>query len=121
MKIDFTDRELAVMNILWEEGSATVHEALDAIGEDMLYTSLLTVFQTLEKKGYARHEKEGRAYRYFPTVEREEAERSALSYVMDRVFKDSPERLMTRLLEERRLSREEADELIGMLDLEAAD
>lgn len=121
MDIDFTDRELAVMNILWEEGSATVHEALDVLDQDILYTSLLTVFQTLEEKGYARHEREGRAYRYYPTVDREDAERSALSYVMSRVFKDSPERLLSRLIEERHLSREEADELIGMLDVETED
>lgn len=121
MGIEFSDRELMVMNVLWDEGSATVHEALDTLEEDYLYTSLLTVFQTLEEKGYVRHEKEGRAYRYFPKIEREDAERSVLSYVMTRVFKGSPERLMNRLMEEKGISGEEADQLRALLDSRSED
>lgn len=116
MDIDFTDRELAVLNVLWERGSATVHEALDELEEDLLYTSALTVFQSLEEKGFVRHEKEGRAYRYFPKLEREEAERSTLSYVMSRVFDDSPERLLTRLVEGSSLADEEVRRLREILD-----
>jgi predicted transcriptional regulator len=121
MAIGFTDRELAVMNVLWDEGSATVHEALDILEEDYLYTSLLSVFQTLEDKGRVSHEREGRAYRYFPEIEREEAERSVLSYVMSNVFRGSPERLLSRLLEDEEISRREAEELRGLLDPEAED
>lgn len=44
-----------------------------------------------------RHEREGRAYRYYPTVAREEAERSALSHLMPRLFENSPRRLIRAL------------------------
>lgn len=109
------------MNVLWDEGSATVHEALDVLEEDYLYTSLLTVFQTLEDNGYVTHEREGRAYRYYPEIEREDAERSVLTYVMSNVFQGSPERLLNRLLEDEGISRQEADELRDLLDSEAED
>lgn len=121
MEIDFTDRELRMMNILWEEGSATVREALEELDDDdLMYTSVLTVFQALEKKGYVRHEKEGRAYRYYPEVGREEAERSALGYVMCRVFKNSPERLLRRLAEVESIPSERVNRLRRILEGDAS-
>jgi BlaI family transcriptional regulator, penicillinase repressor len=71
--IYFPPRELEVMSILWRLGSATVAEARDALDEPLAYTSVLSALQTLEEKGYVRHEPEGRAYRYFPTIGAERA------------------------------------------------
>lgn len=85
----FTDRQLDVMNILWDRGSATVREAKDLIDDELAYTSVLTVFQTLEEDGNVRHEKEGKAYRYYPLVSREQAGRKAVIYVLRRVFDGS--------------------------------
>ncbi len=116
MSITFTDRELEIMNILWDEGSATVKEARKVVGEDTPYTSVLSIFQTLEQKGHIRHEREGRAYRYYPLVEREEAGKKALRYVLDRLFKGSPEALVTSLVSDRKVSQEEVEELRAILD-----
>ena len=69
----FPPRELEVMSVLWRLGSATVAEVRDALGDALAYTSVLSALQTLEEKGYVRHEPEGRAYRYFATVEAERA------------------------------------------------
>lgn len=97
MDIDFSDRELAVMNVLWNEGSATVHEVRDQMEDPPHYTSVLSVCQRLEEEESVRHEKEGRAYRYYPIVTREDAERSALSHLMPRLFRNSPRRLIRAL------------------------
>lgn len=121
MKIDFTERELRMMNILWEEGSATVREAKEILDDDLMYTSILTVYQTLEEKGHVRHEREGRAYRYYPEVEREDAERSALDYVMERLFRESPERLLMRLVEREPLPPEQLQRLRRILEEASAE
>lgn len=47
MDLYLTDRQLDLMNILWDRGSAMVREAKEEIEEDPAYTSVLTVFQTL--------------------------------------------------------------------------
>ena len=57
--IYFPPRELAVMSVLWRLGSASVTEVRDALEEDLAYTSVLSALQTLEEKGYVRHEPEG--------------------------------------------------------------
>ena len=100
MELTFTDRQLDLMNILWERDSATVREAKEALEEDLAYTSVLTVFQTLEKNGHVRHESEGKAYRYFPTVSREEAGRKAVSYLKRRIFQGSAAALTETLLDQ---------------------
>lgn len=116
MDIQFTDRQLDIMNILWDRGSATVREAKDEIEEDLAYTSVLTVFQTLEEKGHVRHEREGKAYRYYPTVARDEAGRSAIGYILDRIFRNSPSALLTSLVEQQEVSEEEARQLSALIE-----
>lgn len=115
MAVTFTDRELMIMDILWDEGSATVKEARRRIDEDMPYTSVLSIFQTLEEKGHITHEREGRAYRYLPLVEREEAGREALSYLLDRLFAGSPKLLVATLLSVEEVSDEEVEEIAALL------
>ena len=66
------------MSVLWRLGSATVTQVKDDLDEPLAYTSVLSALQTLEEKGYVRHEAEGRAYRYFPAVEAEAAGGSAI-------------------------------------------
>lgn len=116
MDIQFTDRQLDIMNILWDRGSATVREAKEEIEEELAYTSVLTVFQTLEEKGHVRHEREGKAYRYYPTVARDEAGRSAVSYILDRIFRNSPSALLTSLVEQKEVSDEEAERLTALIE-----
>ena len=74
----FTSRELDVMSVLWRESSGTVAEVRERLSDDLAYTTVLWVLQTLEEKGYVRHEREGRAHRYIPLVESEAAGASAL-------------------------------------------
>lgn len=111
----FTDRQLDLMNILWDEGSATVREVKEEIEEDLAYTSVLTVFQTLEKNGHVDHEPEGKAYRYFPTVSREEAGRWAVRYLLRRMFDGSPRALLDALADQSGLREEHAAELRGAI------
>ncbi len=82
------------MNVLWERGSGTVREVKEQLGDDLAYTSVLTVFQTLEKNGKVRYEQEGKAYRYYPSVSREEAGRRAVEYILRRLFRGSSEALV---------------------------
>jgi len=111
----FPPRELEVMSILWRLGSATVAEVRDALEESLAYTSVLSALQTLEEKGYVRHEAEGRAYRYFATVEAERAGGSALARIRDAIFHGSAERMFAQLVSDRGLGREELERMRALL------
>src|SRR2546421_12754798 len=105
--IAFTDRELDVMSVLWDAGSATVAQVRERLSDDLAYTTVLTVLRTLEQKGYVGHTGEGRAHRYRPLVKRAAAGRSALRRLVDKVFDGSPELLLTQLGSGRNLGDEE--------------
>jgi BlaI family penicillinase repressor len=116
MRISFTDRELDVMAVLWDRGSATVAEVRERLPDDLAYTTVLTVLRTLEEKGHVGHRGEGKAHRYFPLVERRVAGRSALTRLIDTVFNGSPELLLTQLVSDRELSDDELKRLRKLMD-----
>jgi predicted transcriptional regulator len=103
------------MSILWRLNSATVTDVRDALDEELAYTSVLSALQTLEDKGYVRHEAEGRAYRYFPTVEADRAGGSALSRIRDSIFQGSAERMFLQMVSDRKLSRKELERMRRLL------
>jgi predicted transcriptional regulator len=114
-EIYFPPRELAVMSILWRKGSATVSEVRDDLDEELAYTSVLSALQTLEDKGYVKHQPEGRAYRYFPTVDSERAGGSAISRIRDSIFQGSAEKMFAQMVSDRRLSRKELERMRRLL------
>ena len=116
MRISFTDRELDVMAVLWERGSATVTEVRERIPDELAYTTVLSVLRTLEEKKHVGHREEGKAHRYFPLVERRVAGRSALARLIETVFNGSPELLLTQLVTERELSDEQLKRLRRLMD-----
>lgn len=116
-----TDREMDAMSILWREGSGTVSEVREQFPDDLAYTTVLWVLQTLEEKGFVRHEKEGRAYRYFPTIEQEVAGGSALSRLMDKAFHGSAEMLLAQLVNERSVPGDELERMRDLLNRRLAE
>jgi predicted transcriptional regulator len=116
MRITFTDRELDVMAVLWERGSATVAEMRERMPDDLAYTTVLTILRTLEEKGHVGHREEGKAHRYFPLVERRVAGRSALTRLIETVFNGSPELLLTQLVSDRELTEEQLKRIRKLMD-----
>ena len=113
-----TEAELRLMEILWERRTATVNEVADALPADapLAYSTVLTTLRILEKKGYIRHKKEGRAFVYEPMVEREQASRSALRYLLSRFFRNSPELLVLNILEDEEIDPRELERLKGLIE-----
>jgi predicted transcriptional regulator len=112
---NLTDRDVDVLNILWRRGSGTVaevREEIPAVG----YTGVLKLLQLLEEKGLVRHEQEGRAYRYFPTVRPEEAGGPVLHRIVDRIFQGSVELALARLVSGRKLTASEVKRMKALLD-----
>ena len=114
-EIYFPPRELAVMSVLWRLGSASVSDVREALEEDLAYTSVLSALQTLEEKGYVRHEAEGRAYRYFPTVGADRAGKSALARIRDAIFQGSAERMFAQMVADKQLGRKELERMRQLL------
>ncbi len=97
------------MDILWEKGAATVGEVVEALPKrrSLAYSTVLTTLRILEEKGYVRHGHRGRAFVYRPAVDRREARRGAIRYVLSRFFQDDPGLLLVNIIENENLDPEE--------------
>ena len=74
------------------------------------------LLRTLEEKGYVDHEDEGKAHRYRPLVGRERAGKSALRRLTRKIFRGSPELLLTHLVSDRDLTAAELKRMRRLLD-----
>ena len=107
-----TEAELPIMEVLWQKGSAVVTDVVVGLDNTVVaYNTVLTTLRILERKGYVRHTKEGRAFVYHPVVQRGEASRKAVRNLMKRFFQDSPELLILNVLEDEQLDGQELDRL----------
>jgi BlaI family penicillinase repressor len=117
-----TEAELRIMNVLWLKGAGTVQLILDALSEKpaLAYNSVLTTIRILERKGYVKHSKDGRAHVYAPLVDRSEATRSEIGNLVGRFFKNSHEQLVLNILEDRGIEADDLKRLREMLERSGA-
>lgn len=110
---NLTEAELRLMDVLWNKGDSTVGDVVEALPTKppLAYSTVLTTLRILEHKGYVRHTKEGRAFRYHPLVDRTQASRNALRYVVSRFFQNSPELLVLNLIDSEEISPRDLDRL----------
>ena len=112
-----TEAELRLMEVLWDKSPVTVGQVVEALPQDppLAYSTVLTMLRILEQKGYLRHEKRGRAFVYSPIVNRGQAQRSAVQYLLNRFFNDSPEQLVLNVLEHEQIDSKELKRLRDLI------
>ncbi len=113
-----TEAELRIMNVLWQRGSATVHEVLEALPAKpaLAYNSILTIVRILEKKGYVKHLKDKRSHVFSPQVDRKDATRFEVRHLVSRFFGDSHDLLVLNILEDKGIDAEELARLRQLLE-----
>lgn len=116
MAVHLTRRELDVMAVIWERGSATVAEVKAGLADDLAYPTVLTILRTLETKGHVRHKLEGKAFRYRPVLKSTVAGSSALKRVLDKVYRGSRELLVAGLLDDEEIDEEELRSLRKLVE-----
>ena len=118
-----TDRELEALKVLWERGEATVRDLADDMnagakregGDELAYTTILSLLQVMEQKGLVDHRREGKAYVYVPLVEQQSTFRQLAGGFLERVFDGAVDEYLVHALESKRLSAAELDQLEAML------
>jgi predicted transcriptional regulator len=103
-------REYAILKSLWEHGPSTVREVLQRLaaagGEEIPYTTVLSLLQLMEKKGYVDHEADGKTYRYLAKVSQAKTTRLVIRDFLGRFFDGSAESFVMGLAESPELSPE---------------
>lgn len=110
------ERELDVMAALWRAGPGTAAEVQQRLPADLAYNTVSTILRNLEAKGFVGHTAEGRLFHYFAKVTEESARGSALSRMVNKLFRGSPLHVVTHMVETQTLSADELRALHQLLD-----
>ena len=105
-----TETELAVLEVLWEEGSATIRTITDALypeGGTSHYATVQKLLERLEAKKFVRRDRKHIPHRFKARVTREKLISSRLRDVADALCGGSLSPLLTHLVESSRLSEDE--------------
>src|ERR687888_2294358 len=113
-----TAQELAIMKVVWRLGQATVRDVYESLLESrrIAYTTVMTMMNVLEAKGYLKKEKHERAYRYRPTRPERTVISSMVREFVNRVFDGAPRPLLLHLVKDTRLTSRERAELMRLID-----
>jgi BlaI family transcriptional regulator, penicillinase repressor len=108
-----TPQELELMKIVWQKGRVTVRDVFETLLErrKIAYTTVMTMMRVLERKGYVTAKRANRAFVYRPARPERQVLRSMVREFVDRVFNGSAQPLLVHLMEDRRLSPKELEEL----------
>ena len=117
-----TESERAILEVLWKKKEASVREVADELSKKkpVAYTTVLTMFKILDKKGLVHHRTEGRAFIYSPAISRSEARKQALESLLRQFFNGSPSVLAQHLLSEHDMDLAEIKALQEKVDATTA-
>jgi predicted transcriptional regulator len=112
-----TEQELEIMKIVWAREVATVRDVYEALLErrKIAYTTVMTMMKILEQKKYLRKNQEDRAYVYRPAKPKNQVIKGMVREFVNRVFNGSAEPLLVHLIEDRKLSEKDLEEIARMI------
>ncbi len=112
-----TDQELEIMKIVWEIGEPTVRDVYEKLRKrrSVAYTTVMTMMNILEQKGQLVKTSVDRAYKYKPAKPKNQVERRMVRDFVNRVFDGAAEPLLLHLVNDKKLSQADVDEIARIL------
>jgi BlaI family penicillinase repressor len=112
-----TPQELEIMKVIWRAGPVTVRDVYEALLErrKVAYTTVMTMMNILEQKGYLKKSPKDRAFVYQASKPQKQVVRGMVREFVDRVFNGAAEPLLMHLVEDRRVSEKDLDEIRKLL------
>ena len=113
-----TASELAILQLLWDNGPLTVRQVHDTVAEEreVGYTTTLKTMQVMFERGFLTREPQGRGHLYAAAIAKEDTQDKLLDNFLDRAFGGSVKGLVMRALGNRKTSRKDIKELKALID-----
>ena len=113
-----TEAEWQIMNALWSGSPATARQIADRLNNEVnwAYTTIKTMLTRLSDKNAVKEAKKGNVSVYEPVLSRQAARRSALKGLVNQAFDGAFGPLMHFLLEDQKLSENQKEELMKVLE-----
>jgi BlaI family transcriptional regulator, penicillinase repressor len=118
-KPSISETELEVLKEIWDHGRGTVREIntrLRKRGRRWAYTTVLTLLQRLESKGYVASDKSGLAHVFAPAVSRDNLLHQRLNDLANQLCEGAATPLVLALVEGHRYTTQELQQFRHLLD-----
>ena len=113
-----SDAEWLVMKIIWALKTATARQVVEALTTETTWKpkTIQTLITRLVQKGALEADKSAREHTFTPLVTEQECRQAASRSFLTRVFDGEVAPFLACLLERKRLSRKEVEELRRILE-----
>jgi predicted transcriptional regulator len=111
-------QELAIMKVVWRRKDVTVRDVYETLRRQrpVAYTTVMTMMNILEVKGYLKKTPDGRAFRYRAARPEARVLGAMVREFVDRVFDGASRPLLAHLVADGKLTKEEREELRRLID-----
>lgn len=116
-RINLSDGEWKLMNLLWDAAPRTVTELVHALAGDTGWSkhTIIKMLSRMEEKGAVRHEDGARAKQFYPAADRRTAVLGETESFLKKVYGGSLGLMMSAMVDSHTLSRRELEELSDIL------
>jgi BlaI family transcriptional regulator, penicillinase repressor len=117
--VHLTDLQLAIVRLLWDRGECTVVDVQEGLTPDrsLAQTTVATLLTRLEKRGVVSHRTVGRQFIYKAEVTEPVVRHSMVGELTNSLFNGRATALISHLLVEREIDREELGEVKRLVAL----
>lgn len=118
MNIKPTEKELEILQIIWEKEAVSVKDVHEALGGDAAngYTTILKLMQIMYEKGLVTRQKSGKLHLYRAVPSLKNTRQQLVDKMIDTVFKGSAADLVISALGNKNATREELMEIRRYLE-----
>ena len=110
--------ETEILRLVWQLDKATVQQVCDKlpVKRRITYATVQTLLRRLEKKGYVKHQIQGKAHVFFAAVKSEIVIKRSISDFLDRLFGGDPVPLVQYLAEHGKIDADDIKKLKKLID-----
>ncbi len=113
---ELTRAEEEIMQEIWEMDGAFVKDIIEKLPEPKpAYNTVSTIVRILETKGFLRHEPFGKSHRYLPLIQKQEYKKIITGKLLNNYFDNSASSLLSYFLEERKISLNDLNDILDII------
>lgn len=113
---NLTPKEEEIMQIIWNLDKCFVKDIIGQMDEPKpAYTTISSIVRILESKDFVGHNAYGNTYQYYPLVPKEDYRKNTFRSFVQNYFDNSFKNVVSFLVEEKKLNKEEIEELSNIL------
>ena len=109
--------ETEILRLVWQLDEASVQDVCNKLPRrrKITYATVQTLLRRLEKKGYLKHYRQGKAHVFYPSVKSEDVIKRSVTDFIERLFGGDPVPLMQYLAEHGKVNADDIERLKEMV------